>query len=88
VSFDEGVVTLAAGDMLLLFTDGITEATDAQDELYGDDRLAASLETRRQFARAEFASTRSRRRTPVRRLHSPVRRPDNARHAIPRSRRG
>jgi serine phosphatase RsbU (regulator of sigma subunit) len=53
-SFDEGVVTLAAGDMLLLFTDGITEATDAQDELYGDDRLAASLETHRQLARAEF----------------------------------
>ena len=32
-SFDEGVVTLAPGDTLLLFTDGITEATNAEDEL-------------------------------------------------------
>ena len=52
-SFDEGVVTLAPGDTLLLFTDGITEATNAEDELYGDDRLMASLETIRQLSRAE-----------------------------------
>ncbi|MBL9078560.1 MAG: serine/threonine-protein phosphatase [Planctomycetes bacterium] len=34
---------LAPGDCLLLFTDGITEATDANDEMFGDDRLAALL---------------------------------------------
>ena len=52
-AFGEGRLTLAAGDTLVLFTDGITEATNATDELYGDDRLRALLETNRQLARAD-----------------------------------
>lgn len=36
-------VDLAAGDVLLLCTDGIAETRDAQDELYGRDRLNAAL---------------------------------------------
>jgi sigma-B regulation protein RsbU (phosphoserine phosphatase) len=52
-SFDEGAVTLATGDMLVLFTDGITEATNPENELYGDDRLRTSLETERHSPRAE-----------------------------------
>jgi len=41
-SYDEGDVTLAAGDRLILYTDGITEAEDAAFEPYGEDRLACA----------------------------------------------
>lgn len=34
---------MAAGDVLLLYTDGVTEAMDAQRRLYGRDRLCAVL---------------------------------------------
>lgn len=34
---------LAAGDMLLLYTDGVTEAMDAEHRLYGRNRLCAVL---------------------------------------------
>jgi GAF domain-containing protein len=36
-------VTLEPGDILMLFTDGVTEAFSAEDELYGDQRLLASM---------------------------------------------
>jgi serine phosphatase RsbU (regulator of sigma subunit) len=52
-SFEESVMSLAPGDTLVLFTDGITEATNPENELYGEDRLAASLETHRKLTRAE-----------------------------------
>ena len=32
-------MTLAAGEMLVLYTDGISEAMNAQKELLGDERL-------------------------------------------------
>ncbi|HJW09658.1 MAG TPA: SpoIIE family protein phosphatase [Holophagaceae bacterium] len=35
--------TLAPGDALVIFTDGLTEAMDVQDQLYGQDRLEALL---------------------------------------------
>lgn len=37
--FQEGASRLHAGDALLLYTDGVTEAADAQLCLYGEDRL-------------------------------------------------
>jgi sigma-B regulation protein RsbU (phosphoserine phosphatase) len=52
-SFSESEMRLAPGDTLVLFTDGITEATNEQEELYGDDRLKAALETREQLPRAK-----------------------------------
>ncbi len=39
----EGEVTLSPGDLLALYTDGITEAASAADEEFGSDRLAAVL---------------------------------------------
>ncbi len=45
-SFNFGIekVTLEAGDVLLLYTDGLTEAMNAQDEEYGEQRLLALLQ--------------------------------------------
>ena len=37
---------LVPGDTLFLYTDGVTEATDAHDELFGEDKLVASLNAR------------------------------------------
>ena len=34
---------LEAGDVLFLYTDGVTEATNINNELFGDDRLIDSL---------------------------------------------
>jgi serine phosphatase RsbU (regulator of sigma subunit) len=36
-------VTLASGDTLLLFTDGVTEAMDARAEMFGDKRLQEAV---------------------------------------------
>jgi len=40
---DELVVGLEAGDLLALYTDGVTEAMNAANEEYGDDRFKAAL---------------------------------------------
>ncbi|MBL7075531.1 SpoIIE family protein phosphatase [candidate division KSB1 bacterium] len=40
-SYDEGVVSFNPGDLLLIYSDGITEAMDAGDEEFGEERLAA-----------------------------------------------
>jgi len=39
-SYEQGEVSVATGDRLLLFTDGITEASNARDEEFGEERLA------------------------------------------------
>jgi serine phosphatase RsbU (regulator of sigma subunit) len=41
---EEESVALAAGDLLLFFTDGVTEAMNDRSELFGDDRLRGILE--------------------------------------------
>ena len=41
MEFLDQQVTLDAGDMVLMFTDGVTEAVAPGDILFGDDRLAA-----------------------------------------------
>jgi sigma-B regulation protein RsbU (phosphoserine phosphatase) len=42
--YSTAAVRLSAGDALLFYTDGVTEATNLQDELFGSDRLAALVE--------------------------------------------
>jgi sigma-B regulation protein RsbU (phosphoserine phosphatase) len=37
--YQEGSIPLGAGDSLLLFSDGISEALDSRDQQFGDDRL-------------------------------------------------
>ena len=48
---------LAAGDLLALFTDGITEATDEQEEDFGEERLIAALDASRNRSAAETLET-------------------------------
>jgi sigma-B regulation protein RsbU (phosphoserine phosphatase) len=42
-TFSEQGVDLAAGDVLIVFSDGVTEAINGSDEFFGDERLRASL---------------------------------------------
>jgi len=44
VKYQSGTVTLAPGDWLIIFTDGLVEAENAHQEEYGETRLLAALE--------------------------------------------
>jgi sigma-B regulation protein RsbU (phosphoserine phosphatase) len=44
---EEDVLTLAPGDVVLLYTDGVTEAMNRRDEYFGEARLMAALEATR-----------------------------------------
>jgi sigma-B regulation protein RsbU (phosphoserine phosphatase) len=46
-------IKLTPGDMLILYTDGVTEAFDPQREIFGDERLLKSLSGKRQQSAAE-----------------------------------
>jgi len=46
-SFELGTTQLAAGDRLVLFTDGVTEASNAHDEEFGEQRLLSLLQEHR-----------------------------------------
>jgi len=39
VAMDEATLELSSGDLLVFYTDGISEATNAEGELYGEERL-------------------------------------------------
>ncbi|MEN6611504.1 MAG: SpoIIE family protein phosphatase [Methanoregulaceae archaeon] len=41
--YGSGKVQFGSGDILVLFTDGITEAMNASGEMYGEDRLKAAV---------------------------------------------
>jgi len=41
LEFERTELTLSAGDTLILYSDGVTEAFNPQEELYGNDRLLA-----------------------------------------------
>ena len=43
VRYRSGEVTLYAGDRLFLYTDGVPEATNTENKLYGEDRLLAFM---------------------------------------------
>jgi sigma-B regulation protein RsbU (phosphoserine phosphatase) len=42
--YGESSVDLAPGDVLLVFTDGVTEAMDKEDNLYSDARLVQTVQ--------------------------------------------
>ena len=47
MTYETGALTLAAGDLLALFTDGVTEAPAPDGEEFGADRLAGLLRNHR-----------------------------------------
>ena len=47
MDFQEGSVRLDPGDLLLFYTDGVTEAMNPREELFGEEALAARLDTLR-----------------------------------------
>ena len=44
ICYRSNTIQLSQGDILYLYTDGVTEATDLNNELYGESRLLAVLE--------------------------------------------
>ena len=42
--FPVGTTTMAAGDTILLYTDGLVDVADKDGQLYGEDRLLATLQ--------------------------------------------
>ena len=51
--FDTGEERVNAGDLLVLFSDGVTEAENLEGEEFGDDRLASCLEGMRDRSATE-----------------------------------
>ena len=45
--YAHGTLHLEPGDLLVLYTDGITEQTDAEGRFFGEDRLEAAIHTAR-----------------------------------------
>ncbi len=43
VKYREYELTLSPGDKLFLYTDGVPEATDAREQMFGTDRMLAAL---------------------------------------------
>lgn len=54
MTYEEGVTTLRPGDDLVLYTDGITEATNPRDEMYGQARLEDVLVAHRHTSAREL----------------------------------
>jgi phosphoserine phosphatase RsbU/P len=45
--YEEALITLESGDVLVLFSDGVTEAADPSDDDFGEERLAALVASMR-----------------------------------------
>ena len=54
VQYQSATVTLAPGDWLIIFTDGLVEAVNARDEEYGEVRVLAGLEAGKSGSPAEM----------------------------------
>jgi len=52
--FDEGEAELERGDILVVFTDGISEAWGEDEEEFGEDRLEVIVRDNETFSAAEL----------------------------------
>ena len=57
VAYEQDVVKLAEGDLLVAYTDGVTEAFDANGQEFGEDRLRLVIESVGDRPAAEVAET-------------------------------
>jgi sigma-B regulation protein RsbU (phosphoserine phosphatase) len=55
VGYEQDVVKLAQGDLLVAYTDGVTEAFDANGQEFGEDRLRLAIESAGEAPAAEVA---------------------------------
>ena len=55
MAYQEETTVLSGGEMLLLYTDGVTEARNAERDFYSEERLAALLSTHSCASTAEDA---------------------------------
>lgn len=55
-AYEEAVVDVKPGDVLLIFTDGVTEALNAAEEEFGEDRLKALIRRLAPFSINEIRS--------------------------------
>jgi sigma-B regulation protein RsbU (phosphoserine phosphatase) len=54
VKYESATVTLAPGDWLIIFTDGLVEAENARQEEYGEMRLLTAIEAGKTFEPSEM----------------------------------
>ena len=55
VTYDEWSVTLDPGDVLVLYSDGLTEAVGSDGQFYGSGRICKAVSERAQNTAAEIA---------------------------------
>ena len=55
--YDRGEISLQSGDIVAMFTDGVTEAMNAQGEEYDDPRLESMLMKTRHLSAKEILDT-------------------------------
>ena len=57
IPYKEHTFTLAKGDVVYLYTDGITEANSVTEELFGEDRLIACFENAQEMSAQQIVQT-------------------------------
>jgi phosphoserine phosphatase RsbU/P len=56
VTYDERAYVLSPGDVLVLYSDGITERNNAADELYGTERLRELVAENHELSATELVT--------------------------------
>ncbi len=56
IMYRENEITLNKGDRVFLYTDGVTEATDINESLYGEDRLMSYINKNKRLKAEELLS--------------------------------
>jgi sigma-B regulation protein RsbU (phosphoserine phosphatase) len=56
MAYNEGVVKMNCGDLIFMFTDGVSEAMNDEDEEFGEDRIRDFIIAHRTLPPAEILS--------------------------------